>query len=337
MAHAVVDFVSKRSEPERIVVRAESALTAAAGRASHRDRTASRRLVDIDRELRAKVHTAANAAVKRALERAGAKIVSKSRGKGAEAVRASISGVPQHRIAATVGPAVIAALGLDAKALSDAEFAELEQQWQAWVSTGQEQALRQAARIAGVDVNSMYGAVTGTFKDNADAGWAWLQSRLQRAVVSQMSAAPVGEEVAIGADDTFVSMGLVRGALSIAGGFLDKTGTAGISDSGQPVDPSEGMGGIGTGETVSQALQDAGAATDGYTWVHGPSSNPFEPHLNLDGVDFSSFDDDALTNDENFPDYAFFAPGDHDGCSCDYMVVWTSGDSTDNTDNSEEG
>lgn len=333
-------FASGAFDRERIAISAAPAVPepepqpkAIVAAVSAQDRRASQRLVDIDRELRSKLHVAANTAVKRALEKAGAKVISKSRGKGAEAVRASIAGVPTHRVVATVGPAMIAALGLDAKALSDAEFAELQKQWDIWVADGQDQALRQAARIAGVDSSAMKAQVGERFKNDADAGWRWLEGRLQGAVQQGMASAPIGEEVVIGEDDTFVAMGTIRGALAVAGGFNSNPTTAGLGSNGKPADPSEPLGQIGTGDTIRTALEDAGATDAGYMWQHGSSSFPFEPHAELDGVEFQTFDDDVLANEGSFPDYAYYAPGDHDGCSCDFMPVWAG--STDN--NGEEG
>ena len=84
------------------------------------------------------------------------------------------------------------------------------------------------------------------------------------------------------------------------------------------------VGGIGTGSAVSDMLNTAGAQTAGYEWVHGPSLRPFEPHVDLDGIQFESFDAEALANHGDWPDNAYFMPGDHDGCLCDFMPIWMS-------------
>jgi hypothetical protein len=49
-------------------------------------------------------------------------------------------------------------------------------------------------------------------------------------------------------------------------------------------------------------------------------SAPFEPHEALDGVDFETWDDPVLANEEGWPDTDFYAPGDHFGCLCDFEV-----------------
>ena len=49
---------------------------------------------------------------------------------------------------------------------------------------------------------------------------------------------------------------------------------------------------------------------------HGPSLKPFEPHLALDGTDFTQFDAPALANPDDFPANQYFMPGDRMGCTC---------------------
>jgi hypothetical protein len=74
---------------------------------------------------------------------------------------------------------------------------------------------------------------------------------------------------------------------------------------------------------MSDVLAQGGATVDGYQWVYGPAhrTRPFDPHAELDGVEFVNFDDDVLTNNEGFPEYDFFMPGDHPGCICDYEPI----------------
>lgn len=99
------------------------------------------------------------------------------------------------------------------------------------------------------------------------------------------------------------------------------------------------VGQIGTGQTVSSLILSGGDSLQaGYEWVHGPSLHPFEPHEALDGVQFESFDDPALANDTGFPANSFFLPGDHWGCTCDFMPVWSDLEGADaSSDESEAG
>jgi hypothetical protein len=79
---------------------------------------------------------------------------------------------------------------------------------------------------------------------------------------------------------------------------------------------------LSSGPISSGIMGDNGIAAVGYTWVHGFVPNPFDPHVELDGVEFSSWTDDVLANNDSWPDVDFFMPGDHDGCSCDFMIAW---------------
>jgi hypothetical protein len=73
-----------------------------------------------------------------------------------------------------------------------------------------------------------------------------------------------------------------------------------------------------TGETIDKLWRQAGIAFGGWVWQYGDPSlrmSPFEPHLDLDGVEFADPDDDALGNSTGWPtDLAW--PGDHAGCIC---------------------
>jgi GT2 family glycosyltransferase len=74
---------------------------------------------------------------------------------------------------------------------------------------------------------------------------------------------------------------------------------------------------LATGETSLTYLGEAGVNVAGYRWVYGEDDRKeFEPHLNLDGYEFSSWEDPQLTNVSDFPDSSFYFPGDHNGCRC---------------------
>lgn len=85
---------------------------------------------------------------------------------------------------------------------------------------------------------------------------------------------------------------------------------------------SEPIGQVATGDIVSSLIEGGGGQRQGYQWVHGPSEHPFEPHEALDGAEFEGFDDPALANSTGFPPNAFYLPGDHWGCTCDFMPIW---------------
>jgi hypothetical protein len=91
---------------------------------------------------------------------------------------------------------------------------------------------------------------------------------------------------------------------------------------------TEPVGQISTGDSVTSYLEDAGTETAGYEWIHGSPLKPFEPHEDLDGTQFTDWTDDALTNGDDWPPVPYFVPGDHEGCTCDYLVLWEPGESS---------
>lgn len=68
-----------------------------------------------------------------------------------------------------------------------------------------------------------------------------------------------------------------------------------------------------------------------YVWrwgFYGEPTSAFEPHQDLGAVDFATTDplgDPALVNDASWPEAAFYQPGDHDGCTCEWEIVLPDG------------
>jgi hypothetical protein len=84
------------------------------------------------------------------------------------------------------------------------------------------------------------------------------------------------------------------------------------------------MTGITSGPIVSDTMSENDMNIGSYTWVHGYVPKPFQPHEDLDGVEFHGWTDDVLANTGGFPDRDYYMPGDHDGCGCDFYVNWES-------------
>jgi hypothetical protein len=61
-----------------------------------------------------------------------------------------------------------------------------------------------------------------------------------------------------------------------------------------------------------------------WTWEHGFYGEPrtvFPPHDDLNGFTTTDRDSDpGLANDGDWPDTAFYAPNDHDGCTCEWVI-----------------
>ncbi len=296
---------------------------ALAAAASRRRSDLGRRLMEIDRDLRTRVHTAAESTMHRALERAGNRIMSKAgRTKSGDysTVRRIATGVATTQVASAVGPALVAAVGLtDAELLSDS-FDSLVGDFGTWIDMAQSQAIAAVEAVVGPLEAPIREALATAQVTAREAAKAQLERRMVdlagvRLYNPMPGAAAVGE-----ADATStVPMALVREVLSLAGGD-QPTGGVTPGDATVPLQSEMGgpAGGVATGPDVMAAVQSSGGAVDGYTWDYGAAvRTPFPPHMDLDGVTFTNFDDEVLINDEGFPDLAYYMPGDHEGCVCD--------------------
>lgn len=268
------------------------------------------RLTDIDRRLYDRLAVAFSMAMERALDRAGARLRTRANGGPLSDLVASVRGnvdLPRH-----LGPALVADTVGDTDLLAGA-WAALEPIYRGQVQAAQ----RQARAATGTRLPIHTATVEATQVEDLDEAWAWTQAELtavtQRSMFEDIAAATIGE-----ANPAFRSpAGLIRQSMARAGGLrgIDPKG----ADQGYLVTLSGSLnpaGGVATGTTIMDAATDAGATIDGYTWITGDPERPFEPHQELDGVTYTSYDDDVLVNDLDFPDFPHFFPFDHLGCIC---------------------
>ena len=295
-----------------------SAALTAAGAA--RQARLSRKLAQIDRDLRSRLQTATNAAMHRKLEMVGARLRSKVAKD--ETLRTKIAHRRTERVSAVLGREAVEATGVNAEALVGEDWSDLRTQYHDWTAAAQEQALRTAGQLAGLEEDDpRIKAAQDKLASSRDGGWELLATTLGTLAAHLLYNPDPNVGPTDWADlnpDTLVQTGVIRAALGVAGGNdigIADDGTA-ISSLGSPV------GQVGTGATITELLESAQMTTQGYSWEHGPSIKPFEPHLDLDGEEFASFDSEALANSTGFPDNAYYFPGDHQGCSCDFAVLW---------------
>lgn len=80
---------------------------------------------------------------------------------------------------------------------------------------------------------------------------------------------------------------------------------------------------IGNGQKVKEELAGDGFFVDGYEWKYGNPANTFEPHLRLDGVQFTSWEDPRLAVGfgHSWLRRSHYRPGDHKGCQCAFVQV----------------
>lgn len=282
----------------------------------------------LDRELRARLQVAANDEMKRQLEKVGGRLRTKV-AKNAT-LRNKIAMTHNEHVAMMLGEQVVKASGVLAAGRLQTEWEDLRAKFLSWTGAAQRRAIDAAAKLAGVPQDDETLTAAQSANDaNLSAGWDVLKSSLD-ALAANLLHNPnpnLTEDEAIAAlnPDTLVPTGVVRCAVGVAGGSpLSAWKDAVYNGATVPAVPSTvSVGGVATGTTVQNFLTTAGQQITGYEWVHGPSDKPFEPHLDLDGLVFTSFTDPALQNTTGFPDNDYYLPGDHAGCLCDVTVEYS--------------
>lgn len=307
------DNVDQPEQPAKIVAAATLALPAGASRG----RRLGRQLASIDMDLRTRLRTEANASMRRALEKAGNRLRSKASDQHDSAIRNLAATVPSADLAAVMGPGMVAAVGFAADDLLRGAFHDLAATFNAWTSRAYRQAMQAYQAEGGrIDADQEQALTVAADSRTADAA-EWLLGAVAALAARRLydptpGVEPQGE-VADG-----VPAGLIRQAMALAGGWSPTEGANGsvLAASGGPV------GGVAVSADIVGLLADNGGGVEGYVWVYGPAprQTPFEPHELMDGISFSSWDDDVLTNDDGWPDDLLY-PGDHDGCLCDAEPV----------------
>lgn len=331
MEQALLEVFAAHRRGERISASArgliEPALAAGglqAALAAHNN--PGRQLMDLDRNLRAKLCASADAALTRVLERAGNRLKAKAQANLRTVIRST------HPIyaASTLGPKLVASSGItDVDLIGTDAWDGLERQFTEWVKGAQSRALQIANKVVKMSVGQRQSLKDRQTHDRVEA-WTWLRDELDHLAYVRLYQ-PDPQQPALGEFDptSKVPVGLMRLAIARAGGASGLTAPSPVlraaagSDGNVYVATNNGQpaGGIGTGELITGAITDGGAEIDGYEWTYGPAFrlHPFEEHEALDGEQFVNFDDDVLTAGDWIGDYYF--PGDHDGCSCDFTPI----------------
>ena len=265
------------------------------------------RLRAIDATARDRMLGAFDASMRRALERAGNRLVSRVKASKNAAWLELIRNRSALEVALALGPDLVQRLGESEDTLLDGAFTDLRERFDGWVAGAQRQALRVVPNLTDTDRAQ---AETLQRADREEA-WAWTLAELQRSASTRLfapepKAPPRGEFDQM----TLVPAGVARGAMARAGG----------------ADREQGVGvalGIASGLLVGRLLDEHGIQTNAWVWRYGefPRTNPFEPHEALDGAVFERWDDPMLANADGWPPGGYYAPGDHDGCVCDWERV----------------
>jgi hypothetical protein len=251
-----------------------------------------KRLLGVERNLRASLQTMLTDMTERALEKAGSRLVSKLRDK--PGMMAKVRNVPKSQVAAVLGPQAVTAAGYTEQQLvNDA----LDQAGTKYVESVT-QAQASAAKVLGIDA----------FGELADVTTSW--SVLKPMLAAFMLKAMFRQET-----DGYlpkVPMDDVRLALARAGGANPQ----------RPTQVGPQPGAALNDRSVELLSEKVDGDPKGYRWVYGISDNHFQPHLDLDGLEFSTWQDEVLANSHpTFPKSRHYYPGDHTGCECDVLPM----------------
>jgi len=308
-----------------------SPITASASRAQKRS---ALRLMAIDRRLRERLIVAADATVTRAVERAGAKLRSSLKAGRVGSMRSDLNhemvAVSNRRLLATLGRERIISLAVEPDDLFSADFDDLEERWNDWLAGAQDDVVSTASRSLGTDPD---GTAISNYRAKADerskAGWLFLSAALltiaRQSVFDPAPHAELGET-----SSSIVPAGVIRFALSVAGGNSPiKTSSGGVKDG------STGgyAGGFSTGDDVAALWGSEGQPWQGFEWIWNDEGQAiFEPHFALGssgpdggGVQYASDDDPVLSTEGTGAEWIgdFFFVGDHGGCRCDAVPIWS--------------
>lgn len=290
------------------------------------DDQAGRELMELDRLLRERLLQAADAAVRRAVEVASSRLRSRAQRDGQ--LRERLRGVPLDRIGLTVTRRGALALGADEASLLDGALERLEADFARWTAAAVDRAVAIVLSLFRMDPDSDEGrAMADRLRSNMNAripgAWARLAAAL-RALAERWLFDPTPGQEPGEPTDTIVPPALIRAAVADVGGALSESG--GHDDDGTPIRPGTPLGGIGTGQDVMDAVRDNGGHLLGFQWAYGITlpRDRFDPHYELDGERFSGWRDPRLSTSGTKWTWVgdYFAPGDHGGCMCDYVLTW---------------
>lgn len=274
-------------------------------------------LMEIERALRDRLMIAADDSLVRALERAGTKVRAAAQRKDKELAQAT-KGMAAAAVCPLAGAERIMALGLTEDILLTAAFTYLAGKFTEWTTGAIKAAAKTVAAMLGLPLTSV-AALVHSMTSRIGPAWKGLEGRLRQRALDKLYGR-TGDEERGEAPDTFVRPGDIRAALTEIGG----NPPGGVHEDGKPGREGEVLGGLATGRDVMELI-DQQADRLGLIWKYGitPRAREFHPHKELNGQRFSGWSDERL-----IPDAAYawvgphYAPGDHDGCLCDYVPAW---------------
>jgi hypothetical protein len=268
-------------------------------------------LVSIEAQLRVRLQQTANDELRQVLRRAGNRL--RSAAQGNPRLRRQVNGTDPEQVGQVLGAEQAQELAT-VDELLDGAFEPLHIRWDAWVPEAEAAAI--AAVIRHADTPDPVSAFDAPAQESDNgAGWLALYLgllALARTRLFEAAGTEDGEALA----DVAVPAGLVRDALAVAGG-----GQAGVTPHGPAA--ASGPPGLLTGPRWRAALRQLEMEPNAWEWRAGFPTTPFPPHQALSGTIFRDWQDDQLVSGGSFPAVSHYYPGDHRGCLCDCVPVFT--------------
>jgi hypothetical protein len=269
-------------------------------------------LADIDRTLADRIIEASEAAFRRALERAGAKI--RLAAKKDRAITSNIDGLANHLVTQRLGPRLIEQLQLTGDQLLPADtFDALKERLDALVAQAQEARRQELARVVKKPIEE----VPAEEEERFSAIQMFIAALFALAAPRLFTPAPELDPAETGEINDVLTPGeLVYSMLTTAGGggVLTEFKSQGPQTTFTPETPR----GLALGQRTRASLKDNGFLITSETWRYGFPSREFPAHRNLSGLTFESRESPSLLVS---PVYAWlgvshYFPGDHKGCLC---------------------
>lgn len=282
------------------------------------------RLLRIEQSARQRLEEAAELALESAIKTTGGKLRNWARAAGVNAqLPVAVQRVATHEVPTLLGPdraleLVTAKLGEDDQARHADLFASAVAMLLVAFERVVRQAYKQAEAVYGIKVpaEEVDGNVERA-KAALEAGMMLVADRELFGLGADPSPDP-GESVA----GMHVPVSVVRIALAIAGGaYLAMKLRPGPEIMEMPVvDGTAATASLVFGPTLAKYAPE----TEGMVWAYGDEyrSDPFEPHVLLDGTRFQSRTDPVLAGSVFGAFAGYWAPGDHEGCRCDAVPVY---------------
>jgi hypothetical protein len=269
----------------------------------------ARQLAQVDTVLMERILTAADAAIVRAVERAGARVRNGAR--KTVGLSAAIDGVDAVLVASVLGRPAVESFASVSDLLAGA-YTRLRDQVGGWLDDAARSVAATMVKLLGLpagspDARELRDAVITRYAVHRDAAWTALAAALDTATDRALFRAdPLTPDPTPGeAAGTLLAPAEVARALVIAGG-------------GQPSNPTDV--GFGTGRVAQQTMTQNGGVVLGWEWQYYPErprGSHFPPHQLLDGSRFGTWTDPKLdTGPGSQWVGSYFHPQDHDGCRC---------------------